>query len=162
MAIGSKKVVAADVARQACHTVVDSRRSELSLRGEHGIPAARRVPLADVQPNRVMSGLAEAGSRRRSPRRKRGRQPDQRDSPASVADAEAPATLPFLPVLLVVCENWELHFAFDRGGQFEVCGPLEIGSTMTVDGSYRLLAVLRLLAGWVAGGFRGWVEQCVA
>jgi hypothetical protein len=34
MAIGSKKVVAADVARQACQIVVALRRSELSLRGE--------------------------------------------------------------------------------------------------------------------------------
>ncbi|KAJ3453630.1 hypothetical protein MRS44_017877 [Fusarium solani] len=69
--------------------------------------------------------------------------------------------LPFLPVLLVVCESWELYFAFDAGGEFEVCGPLEIGSTMTVEGSYRLLAVLRLLADWVDGEFRNWVERCV-
>ncbi|KAI8648935.1 hypothetical protein NCS56_01510700 [Fusarium sp. Ph1] len=69
--------------------------------------------------------------------------------------------LPFLPVLLVVCESWELYFAFDAGSEFEVCGPLEIGSTMTVEGSYRLLAVLRLLADWVDGEFRNWVERCV-
>ncbi|EEU34810.1 uncharacterized protein NECHADRAFT_55115 [Fusarium vanettenii 77-13-4] len=79
--------------------------------------------------------------------------------------SEDPGTLvnlPFLPVLLVVCENWELYFAFDRESEVEVCGPLEIGSTVTVDGSYRLLAVLRLLAGWVNQEFRGWVERCVS
>ncbi|RYO77728.1 hypothetical protein DL766_005245 [Monosporascus sp. MC13-8B] len=85
-----------------------------------------------------------------------------RFAPLPSGDAGIPTNLPFLPVLLVVCENWELYFAFDGDGEFEVCGPLEIGSTVTVDGSYRLLAVLRLLAGWVAGEFRGWVERCVA
>lgn len=70
--------------------------------------------------------------------------------------------LPFLPVLLVVCETWELYFAFDKDDEFEVCGPSEIGSTVTVDGSYRVLGVLRLLARWVAGEFRNWAERCVA
>ncbi|KAK4441963.1 hypothetical protein QBC34DRAFT_314073, partial [Podospora aff. communis PSN243] len=69
--------------------------------------------------------------------------------------------LPFLPVLLVVCESWELYFAFDREADFEVCGPLEIGGTKTVEGTYRLLQVLRLLAEWVAGEFCQWVESCV-
>ncbi|KAL2187111.1 hypothetical protein L209DRAFT_752975 [Thermothelomyces heterothallicus CBS 203.75] len=85
-----------------------------------------------------------------------------RFAPLPSADADTPTNLPFLPVLLVICENWELYFAFDRDDEFEVCGPLEIGSTVTVDGSYRLLEVLRLLAGWVAGEFRGWVARCVA
>ncbi|KAJ4319436.1 hypothetical protein N0V84_006338 [Fusarium piperis] len=70
--------------------------------------------------------------------------------------------LPFLPVVLVVCENWELYFAFDRESEIHVCGPLEIGSTLTVDGSYRLLAAIRLLAGWVGQEFREWVERCVS
>ncbi|KAK3303918.1 uncharacterized protein B0T15DRAFT_557328 [Chaetomium strumarium] len=84
-----------------------------------------------------------------------------RFEPLPSAEAGIPTNLPFLPVLLVVCEKWELYFAFDRDSGFEVCGPLETGSTVTVDGSYRLLEVLRLLAGWVAGEFRGWVERCV-
>ncbi|KAJ3455186.1 hypothetical protein MRS44_013786 [Fusarium solani] len=83
-------------------------------------------------------------------------------APLPPEDPGTLANLPFLPVLLVVCENWELYFAFDRDGEVEVCGPLEIGSTVTVDGSYRLLAVLRLLAGWVNQEFRGWVERCVS
>ncbi len=85
-----------------------------------------------------------------------------RFAPLPSEDSGTPTNLPFLPVLLVVCENWELYFAFDRDGEFEVCGPLEIGSTVTVDGSYRLLEVLRLLASWVAGDFCGWVERCIA
>ena len=84
-----------------------------------------------------------------------------RFAPLPSEDSGTPTNLPFLPVLLVVCENWELYFAFDKGGEFEVCGPLEIGSTVTVDGSYRLLEVLRLLASWVASEFCGWVERCV-
>ncbi|RSL71774.1 hypothetical protein CEP53_001348 [Fusarium sp. AF-6] len=69
--------------------------------------------------------------------------------------------LPFLPVLLVVREDWELYFAFDRESEIHVCGPLEIGSTGTVDGSCRLLAVIRLLAGWFNEEFREWVERYV-
>lgn len=85
-----------------------------------------------------------------------------RFAPLPSTDANTSTKLPFLPILLVVCENWELYFSFDRGSEFEVCGPLAIGSTVTVDDSYRLIAVLRLLAGWVDGEFRGWVERCVA
>ncbi|KAH6874266.1 hypothetical protein B0T10DRAFT_541182 [Thelonectria olida] len=70
-------------------------------------------------------------------------------APQPSEDASTLVNLPFLPVLLVVCENWELYFAFNRESEIEVCGPLEIGSTVTVDGSYRLLAVLQLLGGWV-------------
>lgn len=54
-----------------------------------------------------------------------------RFAPQPSGDAGTPTDLPFFLVLLVVCENWELHFAFDRDGEFEVCGPLEIGSTAT-------------------------------
>ncbi|KAK4140382.1 uncharacterized protein C8A04DRAFT_39916 [Dichotomopilus funicola] len=85
-----------------------------------------------------------------------------RFAPLHSADPDTSTNLPFLPILLVMCEKWELYFAFDRDGEFEVCGPLDIGSTVTVDDSYRLLEVLRLLAGWVAGEFRGWIERCVA
>lgn len=80
----------------------------------------------------------------------------------STGKGASPNKLPFMPILLVVCDVWELFFAFDRDDAFEVCGPLNIGSTNSLDGAYRLQAVLRLLAGWVAGGFRDWVSQCVA
>ncbi|RSL77843.1 hypothetical protein CDV31_017304, partial [Fusarium ambrosium] len=80
-------------------------------------------------------------------------------APLPSEDPGTLANLLFLPALLVVCENWELYFAFDKESEVEVCGPLKIGSTVTVDGSYCLLAVLGLLAGWVNQEFRGWVER---
>lgn len=73
-----------------------------------------------------------------------------------------PTDLPFLPVLVVLGEKWQLCFAFNGDAEINVCGPVDIGSTSNLRRSYRLLAVLRLLAGWVAGEFRGWVERCIA
>lgn len=69
--------------------------------------------------------------------------------------------LPFVPLLLVVGKNWELFFGFDNEDNIEVLGPLQIGGTGTMVDAYRLLAVLRLLADWVAGGFRDWVEDVI-
>ncbi|EXK76908.1 hypothetical protein FOQG_18361 [Fusarium oxysporum f. sp. raphani 54005] len=78
-----------------------------------------------------------------------------------VAKFEGSKKLPFLPVLLVVCENWELYFAFNKEDRFEVCGPVGIGNTKSIEHLYQLLAVLRLLGGWMRGEFRDWVEHCV-
>ncbi|KAI5456201.1 hypothetical protein BGZ63DRAFT_475793 [Mariannaea sp. PMI_226] len=66
---------------------------------------------------------------------------------------EGSRKLPFLPVVLVVCDSWKLHFAFDKGYRYEVCGGLEIGSTGRIGKLYQLLAVLRLLGDWVKGEF---------
>lgn len=66
-----------------------------------------------------------------------------------------------MPVLLVVCARWELHFAFDNGTHYDVVGPVDVGGTGTVEDMYRLLAVLRLLGNWVSGEFREWVKQCI-
>ncbi|WKT50713.1 hypothetical protein QSH57_015683 [Fusarium oxysporum f. sp. vasinfectum] len=41
-----------------------------------------------------------------------------------VAKFEGSKKLPFLPVILVVCENWELYSAFNKEDRFEVCGPI--------------------------------------
>ncbi|KAF9766553.1 hypothetical protein IL306_001023 [Fusarium sp. DS 682] len=79
-----------------------------------------------------------------------------------VAKFEGSKKLPFLPVVLVVCENWELYFAFDKEDRFEVCGPVGIGNTKSIEHLYQLLAVLRLLGGWMRGEFRDWVEHCVS
>ncbi|RKL07806.1 hypothetical protein BFJ70_g16851 [Fusarium oxysporum] len=73
----------------------------------------------------------------------------------------APTKIPLMPVLLVVCARWELHFAFDNGTHYDVVGPVDVGGTGTVEDMYRLLAVLRLLGNWVGGEFRKWVRRCV-
>jgi hypothetical protein len=75
---------------------------------------------------------------------------------------EGSKKLPFLPVILIVCDSWKLHFAFDKGDRYEVCGGLEIGSTGRIGKLYQLLAVLRLLGDWVKGEFRDWVKHCVS
>ncbi|KAJ2992426.1 hypothetical protein NUW58_g2175 [Xylaria curta] len=68
---------------------------------------------------------------------------------------------PIMPVLLVEGKSWQLYFAFDTVSQYEVCGPIEIGSTGDLDGAYRLLAVLRILASWMATDFLEWVDYCL-
>ncbi|KLU89879.1 hypothetical protein MAPG_08848 [Magnaporthiopsis poae ATCC 64411] len=65
-------------------------------------------------------------------------------APLSSADAEAPAMPPFIPLLVVLGSAWELYFTFDRDVQVEMFGTLNVGGIHSV-------AVLRLLAGWVAG-----------
>ncbi|KAI1393380.1 uncharacterized protein F4822DRAFT_9857 [Hypoxylon trugodes] len=70
--------------------------------------------------------------------------------------------LPFLPVLLAVAGYWELHLAFDDISAFRVYGPIHVGETWTLDGAYKLLAVLRILCkDWIAGEFRTWVETLI-
>ncbi|GKU23081.1 unnamed protein product [Fusarium langsethiae] len=73
----------------------------------------------------------------------------------------AATKITLMPVLLVVCARWELHFAFDNGTHYDVVGPVDVGGTGTVEDMYRLLAVLKLLGNWVGGEFREWVRQCV-
>ncbi|EXM12631.1 hypothetical protein RAB80_018256 [Fusarium oxysporum f. sp. vasinfectum] len=73
----------------------------------------------------------------------------------------AATKIPLMPVLLVVCARWELHFAFNDGTHYDVVGPVDVGGTGTVEDMYRLLAVLRLLGNWVGGEFREWVRHCV-
>ncbi|KAI0407392.1 hypothetical protein F4802DRAFT_553545 [Xylaria palmicola] len=67
-----------------------------------------------------------------------------------------------LPVLIVVADSWELWFASQGEADFEVSGPLDIGSTKNMEECYRLLAALRALVSWVALDFREWVEGIVS
>ena len=70
---------------------------------------------------------------------------------------------PFLPVILVVGEKWELHVAFDEGRHFAIYGALDAGGTGDLQAAYRLLAVLRtLVKDWVATEFRTWVKALVS
>ncbi|KAF5988536.1 hypothetical protein FBULB1_1412 [Fusarium bulbicola] len=73
----------------------------------------------------------------------------------------AATKIPLMPVLLVVCTRWELHFAFNNGTHYDIVGPVDVGGTGTVEDMYRLLAVLRLLGNWVGGEFREWVRHCI-
>ncbi|KAI8630075.1 hypothetical protein F5Y19DRAFT_464328 [Xylariaceae sp. FL1651] len=81
-------------------------------------------------------------------------QGQQRDSAVS-------SVLPVLPVLIVVADSWELWFASQRETDFEVCGPLDIGSTKNMEECYRLLAALRALVSWMSLDFREWIEGIV-
>lgn len=66
--------------------------------------------------------------------------------------------IPCLPVMLVVGDDWQLWFVIDKPTHTDVCGPVHVGKTSGLDDAYRLLATLRLLAGWMEGGFREWVH----
>ncbi|KAI1278167.1 hypothetical protein F5Y07DRAFT_68015 [Xylaria sp. FL0933] len=78
-----------------------------------------------------------------------------------LSDEEDALPSPVIPVLIVESEIWNLYFAFDTTSQYEVCGPIKIGSTDELDGAYRVLAVLRIIAQWMATDFLDWVEQCL-
>ena len=79
-------------------------------------------------------------------------------------DSLAPTSgLPFLPVLLVVGEKWELHVAFDEGRHFAIYGGLDAGGTGDLHAAYKLLAVLRtLVKDWVTTEFRASVKALVS
>ncbi|KAK3360756.1 hypothetical protein B0T25DRAFT_496757 [Lasiosphaeria hispida] len=66
-------------------------------------------------------------------------------------------SLPTLPLILTHDHEWSLYFAADRGPKIEILGPMQIGMTDTIQGIYRLLAVLRRLAEWIETEFRNWV-----
>ncbi|KAI1347327.1 hypothetical protein F5Y01DRAFT_318872 [Xylaria sp. FL0043] len=78
-----------------------------------------------------------------------------------LSDEEDALPSPVIPVLIIEKEVWNLWFAFDTASQYEVYGPIKIGSTDELDGAYRVLAVLRIIAQWMATDFLDWVEKCL-
>ncbi|KAI0469818.1 hypothetical protein GGR56DRAFT_160531 [Xylariaceae sp. FL0804] len=82
--------------------------------------------------------------------------------PQSVSSPPSSATLPFMPLVLVIGDRWELHLGFENADNIEVCGGLDIGGTGDLNSAYLLLDVLRLLAReWIAGVFQKWVANVV-
>lgn len=69
--------------------------------------------------------------------------------------------LPFLPLLLIEKDQWNCFFACYAQDVIQVVGPLNVGNTAGLAGSYRLLAALRELSRWVNDDFRGWVKELV-
>ncbi|KAH6627541.1 hypothetical protein F5144DRAFT_576151 [Chaetomium tenue] len=67
-----------------------------------------------------------------------------------------------LPLLLVVEHEWRLSFAVDAGDAIDIIGDMHIGDTETVDSMYMIIAVLRQLAGWMAGDFHKWISMLFA
>lgn len=53
-----------------------------------------------------------------------------------MAKFEGSKKLPFLPVLLIICENWELYFAFNKEDRFKVYGPVGIRNTKSIKHLY--------------------------
>ncbi|ELQ33312.1 hypothetical protein M0657_011427 [Pyricularia oryzae] len=67
-----------------------------------------------------------------------------------------------LPVLLVAHHNWSLFFACDRGDRIDMVPFGPIGGTWRLSETYKLLANLRALVGWVDGCFREWMVHFFA
>lgn len=80
--------------------------------------------------------------------------------PSTASDSPS-GKLPFVPVIIVVCDAWELFFAFESADSYKVYGPVKIGRTDCLNDAYRLLTVLRLLSRWVVSDFRDWVRRRV-
>ncbi|KAH6628747.1 hypothetical protein F5144DRAFT_580029 [Chaetomium tenue] len=64
--------------------------------------------------------------------------------------------LPTLPLILTMGHEWTLYFACDRGTTIEILRAMDIGSTNDLEGVYKLLDVLRLLADWIDDVFYQW------
>lgn len=52
-----------------------------------------------------------------------------------------------LPLLLVVDHKWRLLFACNRGFHIDILSSLRIRDTESIRGIYRIIAVLRAIAG---------------
>jgi hypothetical protein len=66
-----------------------------------------------------------------------------------------------IPFLVANAERWELYFACQKevkGGGADLCGPIDIGDTTTVQDAYMVLAVLRVLVHWTDTTFRAWAR----
>lgn len=63
-----------------------------------------------------------------------------------------------LPLLLVTGHQWRLYFACDRGHRIEILESLLIGESDRLDRIYKIVASLRVIAGWVQGPYRKWIE----
>lgn len=71
-----------------------------------------------------------------------------------------------MPVLAiaVVEENWDLYivYAAINDGESYGCnfvGPLDMGSTKSVEGTFKILGILCSLVGWGLSDYRAWFEE---
>lgn len=68
------------------------------------------------------------------------------------------AMLQAVPAVLVNGHSWRLLFFCNRGDYFACVGEIPMGETTTLTGTYKVLAVLRLLVRWVDKDLREWFE----
>ncbi|KLU90745.1 hypothetical protein MAPG_10597 [Magnaporthiopsis poae ATCC 64411] len=69
-------------------------------------------------------------------------------------------TLPSLPLLCLVGEDWYVLFAVDRGSYMSLLRfPQPIGSTGSIVGCYKILAMVRMLRAWCWNQHRLWWEK---
>ncbi|KAL5606793.1 hypothetical protein BROUX41_003173 [Berkeleyomyces rouxiae] len=72
-------------------------------------------------------------------------------------------SLPVLPLISAEGDTWRLFFACrDDTEQVVMVGPVVIGSTAMVQETYRLVAVLQVLARWLQRDFRSWIGQLIS
>ncbi|EWZ78198.1 hypothetical protein QL093DRAFT_2527422 [Fusarium oxysporum] len=64
-----------------------------------------------------------------------------------------------LPLLYIIGHDWKLSFACWRGNTIEIMGPLALGDTTTLLGTYTIVAVLRKIGDWITTVYRDWIEK---
>ncbi|KAM0199655.1 hypothetical protein ACHAQI_012007 [Fusarium lateritium] len=64
-----------------------------------------------------------------------------------------------LPLIYIIGHDWKLSFACWRGNRIEIMGPLTIGDTTTLFGTYTIVAVLRKIGDWITMEYRDWLEK---
>jgi hypothetical protein len=64
-----------------------------------------------------------------------------------------------LPLLYIIGHDWKLSFACWRENRIQIMGPLALGDTTTLLGSYTIVAVLRQIGDWITTVYRDWIEK---
>ncbi|KAK2052352.1 hypothetical protein LY76DRAFT_687895 [Colletotrichum caudatum] len=64
-----------------------------------------------------------------------------------------------MPVILVLGDEWRVHFARRTADNLFIHESINIGSSHTLVGCYQIIAGLRRLAVWARSDYRGWWIQ---
>ncbi|KAK2051149.1 hypothetical protein LY76DRAFT_420270 [Colletotrichum caudatum] len=75
---------------------------------------------------------------------------------ASAAGASDDCALPIMPVILVLGDEWRVHFARRTADNLFIHESINIGSSHTLVGCYQIIAGLRRLAVWARSDYQDW------
>ncbi|KAF2872811.1 hypothetical protein BDV95DRAFT_490873 [Massariosphaeria phaeospora] len=64
-----------------------------------------------------------------------------------------------LPAIIVLRHEWTLYLAVDVGKSIDLVYIADIGNTRSLEGTYRLLAVLRRIGDWSLTTFNPWFKH---
>jgi hypothetical protein len=85
---------------------------------------------------------------------------DEDSSGEGGAEDYSPATLPFLPFVVVQGHDWNFLAATrDKGKRTCLYHKVTFGSTTSLLGAYQVICTIQLLAAWVRDSYTSWFEK---